>query len=47
MNADNKLLVVVAVVLVIFAGLIIYLVSLDRKIRKMEKELREHNQTKP
>jgi len=44
METDNKIFVVVAVVLVIFAGLIAYLVSIDRKIRKMEKELEDHKQ---
>ena len=44
MSPDDKILVVVAVVLVIFTGLILYLVSIDRKLRKIEKELEEQNQ---
>lgn len=35
---NGKIYVVVAVVLLILAGLILYLVSIDRKITRMEKE---------
>ena len=38
MRADGKIYVVVAVVLIVFIGLILYLISLDRKISKLEKE---------
>ena len=38
MRSNGKIYVVLAVVLVIFAGLIVYLISIDRKVRKMEKE---------
>ena len=38
MRSNGKIYVVLAVVLVIFAGIIMYLVSLDRKITRMEKE---------
>ena len=37
MRSNGKIYVVLAVVLTIFAGLIIYLVRLDRKISKLEK----------
>lgn len=37
MHANGKIYVVVAVILTIFAGIIIYLVRLDRKISKIEK----------
>ncbi len=36
MHRDGKIYVVVAVILTIFAGIIIYLVRLDRKISKLE-----------
>jgi hypothetical protein len=36
MRANGKIYVVVAVILTIFAGIIIYLVRLDRKISKLE-----------
>ena len=39
LRADGKIYVVVAVVAVIFAGIIIYLVNLDSKISKLEKSL--------
>jgi hypothetical protein len=38
MRSNGKIYVVVAVVLVILAGLIFYLVGLDRKISRLEKE---------
>ena len=37
MNSNGKIFVVVAVVLVILVGLFIYLINLDRKIKKLEK----------
>ena len=38
-RADGKIYVVVGVAAILFTGLLIYLVSLDRKVRKMEDEL--------
>jgi CcmD family protein len=38
MRSNGKIYVVVAVILTLFTGLIIYLISLDRKITKLEKE---------
>ena len=40
MRASGKIYVVVAVVLVVLAGLFIYVVQLDRKLRRLEKEHR-------
>jgi protein-S-isoprenylcysteine O-methyltransferase Ste14 len=37
LRQDGKIWVVVAVLLVVFVGLICYLISLDRKITKLEK----------
>ena len=37
MRSNGKIYVVIAVILIIFAGLIIYLIRLDRKISKLEK----------
>ena len=37
MRSNGKIYVVVAIILTIFAGLVIYLVRLDRKISKLEK----------
>lgn len=36
-RSNGKIYVVVAVILVILAGLVLYLVRLDRKISKLEK----------
>jgi len=38
MRSNGKIYVVVAVILTIFAGIIIYLVRLDRKISRFERE---------
>jgi hypothetical protein len=38
-RSNGKIYVVVAVILTIFAGIIIYLIRLDRKISRLEKEL--------
>jgi CcmD family protein len=39
MRSDGKIYIVVAVVAAIMAGLVIYLVRLDRKITKLENEI--------
>lgn len=41
MRANGKIYVVVAVVLTILIGLIIYLITIDRKLNKLEKEQAE------
>ena len=38
MRSNGKIYVVVAVILTLFTGIILYLISLDRKISKLEKE---------
>ncbi|HVF80308.1 MAG TPA: hypothetical protein VM884_00155 [Flavisolibacter sp.] len=40
-RSNGKIFVVVAVIVTIFAGIIIYLVRLDRKLTKLEKN--NHN----
>lgn len=39
LRADGKIYVVVGVVSIIVAGLFIYLINVDRKISKLEKEI--------
>lgn len=41
MHSNGKIFVVMAVVITIVTGLVIYLINLDRKIGKMEKKLTE------
>jgi bacteriorhodopsin len=41
MRSNGRIYVVVAVVVTILAGLILYLVRLDRKMTKLEKENRQ------
>lgn len=38
MHSNGKIFVVMAVVIVIVLGLFIYLINLDRKIKKLEKD---------
>ena len=40
LRASGKIYVVVAVVTVIVAGLLAYLISLDRKVSRLEKEIK-------
>ena len=41
MRASGKIYVVVAVLLLLFIGIVIYLLRLDRKITAIEKEIKE------
>jgi hypothetical protein len=41
LRQDGKIYVVVAVLLTVLVGLIIYLVSLDRKVSRLEKQLKD------
>ena len=41
MRADGKIYVVVAIILVILAGFIIYLILMDRKVRRLEALMAE------
>jgi CcmD family protein len=41
MRNNGKIYVVVAVIVIILTGLIAYLVRLDRKITKLEKEIKQ------
>ena len=38
MRSNGKIYVVVAVLLIIFSGLAIFLIRIDRKVRRLEKE---------
>jgi hypothetical protein len=46
MRSEGKIYVVVAIILVVLAGLITYLFLLDRKVTRLEKWLNEKPQTK-
>lgn len=39
--ADGRIYVVVAVLATIFAGIIVYLINLDSKISKLEKQIKK------
>ena len=38
MRSSGKIYVVIATIVIIFAGLAVYLFSMDRRLRKIEKE---------
>ena len=42
LRSINKLYVVVAVIVVVFLGLALYLWSLDRKVTKLENQFKDH-----
>lgn len=39
LRSDGKIYVVIAVLAVIFAGLVVYLVMIDRKLSRLEKQI--------
>lgn len=39
LRADGKIYVIVAIILIILAGLIVYLVLLDKKVKRLEDSL--------
>jgi CcmD family protein len=41
MRSSGKIYVVVGVLLIIFAGITLYLVTMDRKLSKLEKKVKE------
>jgi len=45
MRSEGKIYVVVAIILIVLAGLIFYLVMLDRKVKKLENLLSGKNQS--
>ncbi|HXC04832.1 MAG TPA: CcmD family protein [Bacteroidia bacterium] len=43
LRASGKIYVVVCVAAIVMAGLILYLVTIDRKVARMERELKSRN----
>jgi CcmD family protein len=41
MRSNGKIFVVIAVICILFAFLFIYLISIDRKVSKLEKEIKK------
>ena len=46
-RSEGKIYVVVAIVLIVLTGLILYLFMLDRKMNKIERMIQAKKQTKP
>ena len=44
MRTSGKIYVVVAVLVIIFIGIVVYLVIIDRKVSKLEKEMTNDNE---
>lgn len=44
MRNTGKIYVVVAVIVTIFIGIVLFLVYLDRKLTKLEDQIKEHDQ---
>lgn len=42
MHANGKIYVVVCVLAVVFLGIIAFLISIDRKVSKLEKKMKEN-----
>jgi hypothetical protein len=40
LRADGKIYIVVAIIVLIFAGIVFYLVLLEKKINRLEKEIK-------
>ena len=43
MRSEGKIYVVVGIILIILLGLVVYLITLDRKVKKLENLLGERN----
>lgn len=43
MHESGKMNVVIGVISIIFIGIIVYLILLDRKLKRMEKELKDRS----
>ena len=43
MRSEGKIYVVVGIILIVLTGLVIYLVTLDRKVKRLENLLGERN----
>lgn len=41
MESDGKIMVVMAVVLIVLSGLLAFMVNVERKISKLEKEMKK------
>lgn len=41
LRADGKIYVVVTIIMIVLTGFIVYLITLDRKIKKLEKMVSE------
>ena len=46
LRSEGKIYVVVAIIMIVVIGLLVYLFFLDRKVSRLEKLLRDKRQTK-
>jgi CcmD family protein len=40
MRSDGKIFVVVGVIAIVFSGIVLYLISIDRKVSRLEKKIK-------
>lgn len=45
LRSEGKIYVVVSIILLVLTGLIVYLFGMDRKLNKLEKQLKETQKT--
>lgn len=43
MRSNGKIFVVVGVIAVVFTGIVVYLISIDKKVSRLEKKVSEKN----
>lgn len=43
MRSDGKIYVLVGVIGIVFAGILVYIISTDKKVSRLEKLLKEEN----
>lgn len=41
LRSDGKIWVVIGVIVILFAGLFVYLINTDRRLRRIEKQIKE------
>lgn len=43
MRSNGKIFVVVGVIAIVFTGIVVYLISIDKKVSRLEKKMNEKN----
>lgn len=43
MRQEGKIYVLVGIIGIVFAGILVYLINTDRKVKRLEKQIKNHN----